>query len=227
MVIGCEAELYLHKLQAETKRVSELTRSISERCQSRLTCVGRPGAWWACRAAGVVWRWAGVMWAVGPSSKPASHLFGGMETACVCYFIFCPIITVSFFLFFSGTLAGTKFRQEDTIQGTKFRQEDTVQGTKSRTRADQGHTQGVAPSSIPLGKRSGSGSDQPTPGANEFKATGCAALTLITGYARLSEDRPAAEGCRPSIRGRSGCLGQFINHLARPAPNPARRKRPS
>ena len=37
MVIGCEAELYLHKLQAETKRVSELTRSISERCQSRLT----------------------------------------------------------------------------------------------------------------------------------------------------------------------------------------------
>jgi hypothetical protein len=37
MVIGCEAELYLHKLQAETKRVSELTRSISERSQSRLT----------------------------------------------------------------------------------------------------------------------------------------------------------------------------------------------
>ena len=37
MVIGCEAELYLHKLQAETKRVSELTRSISERGQSRLT----------------------------------------------------------------------------------------------------------------------------------------------------------------------------------------------
>ena len=33
MVIGCEAE----KLQAKTKRVSELTRSISERCQSRLT----------------------------------------------------------------------------------------------------------------------------------------------------------------------------------------------
>jgi ABC-type phosphonate transport system ATPase subunit len=37
MVIGCEAELYLHKLQAKTKRVSELTRSVSERCQSRLT----------------------------------------------------------------------------------------------------------------------------------------------------------------------------------------------
>ena len=39
-----------------------------------------------------------------------------------------------------------------------------------------------------------SGPDRSFPGANEVKATGRAALTLISGYARLSEDRPAAEG---------------------------------
>ena len=112
-----------------------------------------------------------MLWAVGASSKPTSqHLFGGMDGSC----LFCPIITVSFFsFFFWARIAGTKLRQEDTIQGTKFRQEDTVQGTKSRTRADQGHTQGVAPSSIPLGKRSGClGQIDHSPAQMKFKQQG-------------------------------------------------------
>ena len=130
--------------------------------------------------------------------------------------------------FFWARIAGTKFRQEDTIQGTKFRQEDTVQGTKSRTRGSGSHS-GCGTFVNSIGEEIWlSGPDRSFPGANEVKATGRAALTLISGYARLSEDRPAAEGYADrALGGRSGCLDQFINHLARPAPSPARRKRPS
>ena len=166
-----------------------------------------------------------MLWAVGTSSKPTSqHLFGGMDGS----FFFCPIITVSFFFFFWARIAGTKLRQEDTIQGTKFRQEDTVQGTKSRTRGSGSHS-GCGTFVNSIGEEIWlSGPDRSFPGANEVKATGRAALTLISGYARLSEDRPAAEGYADrALGGRSGCLDQFINHLARPAPSPARRKRPS
>jgi hypothetical protein len=174
-------------------------------------------------AVGVPSCWCCV--AVGTSSKPASHLFGGMETGPV---FFCPIITVSFFSFF-----GHACRHQ--VQTRRHNPGHQVQAR----RHNPGHQVGQGDVQIRVTLRVWplrqfhweeiwlSGSDQPIPGANEFKATGCAALTLISGYARLSEDRPAAEGCRPSIRGRSGCLGQFINHLARPAPNPARRKRPS
>ena len=148
-----------------------------------------------------------------------------------CFFCFCPIITVSFFFFFFwARIAGTKFRQEDTIQGTKFRQEDTVQGTKSdKEMCGSGSHSGCGSFVNSIGEEIWlSGSDRSIPGANEIKATGRAALTLISGYARLSEDRPAAEGYADRALGRrSGCLDQFINHLARPAPSPARRKRPS
>ena len=160
------------------------------------------------------------------ANQPAP-IWGGMDGSC---FFFCPIITVSFFLFFWARIAGTKFRQEDTIQGTKFRQEDTIQGTKSdKETCRSGSHSGCGTFVNSIGEEIWlSGSDQPIPGANEFKATGCAALTLISGYARLSEDRPAAEGYADrALGGRSGCLDQFINHLARPAPSPARRKRPS
>lgn len=135
------------------------------------------------------------------------------------FLFFCPIITVSF-CFFLGTHAGTKFRQEDTIQGTKFGQEDT---------GGSGSHSGCGSFVNSIGEEIWlSGSDRSFPGANEVQATGRAALTLISGYARLSEDRPAAEGYADrALGGRSGCLDQFINHLALPAPNPARRKRPS
>jgi len=77
-----------------------------------------------------------VLWAVGTSSKPTSqHLFGGMDGSCLSF----ARSSQSLFSFFWARIAGTKLRQEDIIQGTK-----------TRTRADQGHTQGVAPSSIPL-----------------------------------------------------------------------------
>jgi hypothetical protein len=191
--------------------------------------VGVPSCW-CCVAVGTSSRAraAGVVWAVGPSSKPASHLFGGMETGPV-FFFFCPIITVSFFFLFFGHAC------RHQVQTRRHNPGHQVQAR----RHNPGHQVGQGDVQIRVTLRVWplrqfhweeiwlSGSDQPIPGANEFKATGCAALTLISGYARLSEDRPAAEGCRPSIRGRSGCLGQFINHLARPAPNPARRKRPS
>jgi hypothetical protein len=169
MVIGCEAELYLHKLQAKTKRVSELTRSVSERCQSRLTwsracvpdlhsplrphlhglrqgCVGRPRgvpSCWCCVAVGTS-SWRGAAGVVGGRDEQQANQPAPIWGDGWVLFFFCPIITVSFFLFFWARIAGTKLRQEDIIQGTK-----------TRTRADQGHTQGVAPSSIPLGKRSG------------------------------------------------------------------------
>ena len=122
-----------------------------------------------------------------------------------------------FFLFFWARIAGTKFRQEDTVQGTK-----------SRTRGSGSHS-GCGTFVNSIGEEIWlSGPDRSFPGANEVKATGRAALTLISGYARLSEDRPAAEGYADrALGGRSGCLDQFINHLARPAPSPARRKRPS
>ena len=172
-----------------------------------------------------------MLWAVRTTaSQSASSQFGGMDGSFFFFFFFCPIITVSFFSFF---FLGTHFRHQ--VQTRRHNPGHQVQARGH----NPGHQVGQGDVQIRVTLRVWhlrqfhweeiwlSGSDQPIPGANEFKATGCAALTLISGYARLSEDRPAAEGCRPSIRGRSGCLGQFINHLARPAPNPARRKRPS
>ena len=172
MVIGCEAELYLHKLQAETKRVSELTRSISERSQSRLTwsracapctCLAHFGRTCTGLDRGVSGdpvrggRAELLVLCGGRDEQQASQppIWGDGSGSCFFFFFFFARSSQSLF-FFSGTLAGTKFRQEDTIQGTKFRQEDTIQGTKSdKETCRSGHTQGVAPSSIPLGKRSG------------------------------------------------------------------------
>ena len=184
MVIGCEAELYLHKLQAETKRVSELTRSISERSQSRLTwsracapctCLAHFGRTCTGLDRGVSGdpvrggraellvlcggrdeqqaRAAGVVWAVGPSSKPASHLFGGMETGPV-FFFFCPIITVSFFFsFFRARLqAPSSDKKTQSRAPSSGKKTQSRAPSRTRRRADQGHTQGVAPSSIPLGR---------------------------------------------------------------------------
>ena len=143
MVIGCEAELYLHKLQAETKRVSELTRSISERSQSRLTwsracapctclahfgrtCTGldRGVSGDPVRGVGVPSCWCCVG---GRDEQQASQPPIWGDGSGSCFFFFCPIITVYFF--FSGTLAGTKFRQEDTIQGTKSDKETCRSGS--------------------------------------------------------------------------------------------------
>ena len=135
-----------------------------------------------------------MLWAVRTTaSQSASSQFGGMDGSC--FFLFLLIITVSFF-FFWARISGTKFRQEDTIQGTKFRQEDTVQGTKSdKEMCGSGSHSGCGSFVNSIGEEIWlSGSDRSFPGANEFKATGRAALTLISGYARLSEDRPAAEG---------------------------------
>ena len=158
MVIGC-----LYKLQAETKRVSDLTRSISERCQSRLTwsracapctCLAHFGRTCTGLDRGVsgdpvrggraellvlcggrdeqqgtsCWCCVG-----GRAEQQASQppIWGDGNCLCVLFIFFARSSQSLFFSFFSGTLAGTKFRQEDTIQGTKFRQEDTIQGTKS------------------------------------------------------------------------------------------------
>ena len=259
MVIGCEAELYLHKLQAETKRVSELTRSISERSQSRLTwsracapctCLAHFGRTCTGLDRGVsgdpvrggraellvlcggrdeqqgtsCWCCVG-----GRAEQQASQppIWGDGNRTCFFFFFFARSSQSLFFLFF-----GHACRHQ--VQTRRHNPGHQVQAR----RHNPGHQVGQGDVQIRVTRVWHlrqfhweeiwlSGSDQPIPGANEFKATGCAALTLISGYARLSEDRPAAEGCRPSIRGRSGCLGQFINHLARPAPNPARRKRPS
>ena len=247
MVIGCEAELYLHKLQAETKRVSELTRSISERSQSRLTwsracapctCLAHFGRTCTGLDRGVSGdpvrggRAELLVLCGGRDEQQASQppIWRDGNRTCFFFFFFCPIITVSFF---SSFFFGHACRHQ--VQTRRHNPGHQVQAR----RHNPGHQVGQGDVQIRVTLRVWplrqfhweeiwlSGSDQPIPGANEFKATGCAALTLISGYARLSEDRPAAEGCRPSIRGRSGCLGQFINHLARPAPNPARRKRPS
>ena len=187
MVIGCEAELYLHKLQAETKRVSELTRSISERSQSRLTwsracapctCLAHFGRTCTGLDRGVsgdpvrggraellvlcggrdeqqgtsCWCCVG-----GRAEQQASQppIWGDGNRSCS-FCAFCPIITVSFFLFFWARIAGTKFRQEDTIQGTKFRQEDTIQGTKSdKETCRSGSHSGCGPFVNSIGKRSG------------------------------------------------------------------------
>lgn len=199
-------------------------------CRATPCAVGVPSCW-CCVAVGTSSRAraAGVVWAVGTSSKPTSHLFWGMEAGpVVCFFFARSSQSLFFFLFF-----GHACRHQ--VQTRRHNPGHQVQAR----RHNPGHQVGQGDVQIRVTLRVWplrqfhweeiwlSGSDQPIPGANEFKATGCAALTLISGYARLSEDRPAAEGCRPSIRGRSGCLGQFINHLARPAPNPARRKRPS
>jgi hypothetical protein len=101
-----------------------------------------------------------------------------------CFFL--PDHHSLFFFFFWARIAGTKLRQEDTIQGTKFGQEDT---------GGSGSHSGCGSFVNSIGEEIWlSGSDRSFPGANEVQATGRAALTLISGYARLSEDRPAAEG---------------------------------
>ena len=131
-----------------------------------------------------------MLWAVRTTaSQSASSQFGGI------YFL-PDHHSLFFFFFFWARISGTKFRQEDTIQGTKFRQEDTVQGTKSdKEMCGSGSHSGCGSFVNSIGEEIWlSGSDRSFPGANEFKATGRAALTLISGYARLSEDRPAAEG---------------------------------
>ena len=178
-------------------------------CRATPCAVGVPSCW-CCVA-------------VGTSSKPASHLFGGMETGPVFFLFFFARSSQSLFFSFFGHAC------RHQVQTRRHNPGHQVQAR----RHNPGHQVGQGDVQIRVTLRVWplrqfhweeiwlSGSDQP------IKATGCAALTLISGYARLSEDRPAAEGCRPSIRGRSGCLGQFINHLARPAPNPARRNRPS
>ena len=118
MVIGCEAELYLHKLQAKTKRVSELTRSVSERCQSRLTwsracvpdtCIAHFGRTCtgldsvsgdprACRAAGVVG---------GRDEQQANQPAPIWGDGWVLFFV-CPIITVSFFFLYGHAQQGAR-----------------------------------------------------------------------------------------------------------------------
>ena len=156
-----------------------------------------------------------MLWAVGTSSKPTSqHLFGGMDGSC----LLCPIITVSFFSFFLGTHCRHQVQTRGHSPGHQVK--DTC---------GSGSHSGCGTFVNSIGEEIWlSGPDRSFPGANEVKATGRAALTLISGYARLSEDRPAAEGYADrALGGRSGCLDQFINHLARPAPSPARRKRPS
>ena len=172
MVIGCEAELYLHKLQAETKRVSELTRSISERSQSRLTwsracapctCLAHFGRTCTGLDRGVSGdpvrggRAELLVLCGGRDEQQASQppIWGDGNRTCFFVF-FLPDHHSLFFFLFSGTLAGTKFRQEDTIQGTKFRQEDTIQGTKSdKETCRSGSHSGCGPFVNSIGKRSG------------------------------------------------------------------------
>jgi hypothetical protein len=172
MVIGCEAELYLHKLQAETKRVSELTRSISERSQSRLTwsracapctCLAHFGRTCTGLDRGVSGdpvrggRAELLVLCGGRDEQQASQppIWRDGNRTCF-FFFFLPDHHSLFFFLFSGTLAGTKFRQEDTIQGTKFRQEDTIQGTKSdKETCRSGSHSGCGPFVNSIGKRSG------------------------------------------------------------------------
>jgi hypothetical protein len=156
------------------------------------------------------------LWAVGTSSKPTSqHLFGGMDGSC---FFSLPDHHSLFFFFFLGTHCR---HQVKTRRHNPGHQDKDTCGSGSHS--------GCGTFVNSIGEEIWlSGSDRSFPGANEVQATGRAALTLISGYARLSEDRPAAEGYADrALGGRSGCLDQFINHLARPAPSPARRKRPS
>jgi hypothetical protein len=131
-------------------------------------------------------------------SKPISQLpiWGDGWVLFFSFFFARSSQSLFFLFFFWARISGTKFRQEDTIQGTKFRQEDTVQGTKSdKEMCGSGSHSGCGSFVNSIGEEIWlSGSDRSFPGANEFKATGRAALTLISGYARLSEDRPAAEG---------------------------------
>ena len=169
MVIGCEAELYLHKLQAETKRVSELTRSLSERSQSRLTwsracapctCLAHFGRTCTGLDRGVSGdpvrggRAELLVLCGGRDEQQASQPPIWRDGNRTCFFF--ARSSQSLFFLFSGTLAGTKFRQEDTIQGTKFRQEDTIQGTKSdKETCRSGSHSGCGPFVNSIGKRSG------------------------------------------------------------------------
>ena len=156
-----------------------------------------------------------MLWAVGTSSKPTSqHLFGGMDGSCFSF----ARSSQSLFPIFLGT---------NCRHQVKTRRHNP--GHQDKDTCGSGSHSGCGTFVNSIGEEIWlSGPDRSFPGANEVKATGRAALTLISGYARLSEDRPAAEGYGDrALGGRSGCLDQFINHLARPAPSPARRKRPS
>ena len=233
MVIGCEAELYLHKLQAETKRVSELTRSISERSQSRLT--------WsrACAPCTCLAHFGRTCTGLdrGVSGDPVRGgraellvLCGGRDeqqgSSCWCcvggraeqqasqppiwgdgnrsFFVsfFLPDHHRLFFFFFSGHAlqAPSSHKKTQSRAPSSGKKTQSRAPSRTRRRADQGHTQGRV---WPLRQFHWeeiwlSGSDQPIPGANEFKATGCAALTLI----RL----------RTPVRGQARCRGVPTEH---------------
>ena len=180
MVIGCEAELYLHKTSGRDQasiRAHPLNlraESIKTNLVARVRTLhllgplrphlhglgqGRPvrgvvvPSCWCCVAVGTSSRRAELLVLCGrqQANQPApTHL--GMDTGPVFFFR----SSQSLFFFFSGTLAGTKFRQEDTIQGTKFRQEDTIQGTKSdKETCRSGSHSGCGPFVNSIGKRSG------------------------------------------------------------------------
>ena len=119
-----------------------------------------------------------MLWAVGTSSKPTSqHLFGGMDGSC----FFFARSSQSFFFFFLGTHCR---HQVKTRRHNPGHQDKDACGSS-----------GCGTFVNSIGEEIWlSGPDRSFPGANEVKATGRAALTLISGYARLSEDRPAAEG---------------------------------
>ena len=136
------------------------------------------------------------------ANQPAP-IWGDGWVLCVC--VFCPIITV-FFFFFWARIAGTKFRQQ-TRGHNPGHQVQTRRHDPGHQKFRQGDVQiRVTLRVWPLRQFHWeeiwlSGSDRSIPGANEIKATGRAALTLISGYARLPEGRPACRGVRrPSIR---------------------------
>jgi len=167
-----------------------------------------------------------VLWAVGTSSKPTSqHLFGGMDGSCFSF----ARSSQSLFSFFLGTHCRHQVKTRRHNPGHQVQTRGHSPGHQVKDTCGSGSHSGCGTFVNSIGEEIWlSGPDRSFHGANEVKATGRAALTLISGYARLSEDRPAAEGYADrALGGRSGCLDQFINHLARPAPSPARRKRPS
>ena len=172
MVIGCEAELYLHKLQAETKRVSELTRSISERSQSRLTwsracapctCLAHFGRTCTGLDRGVSGdpvrggRAELLVLCGGRDEQQASQppIWRDGNRTCFFLFFFLPDHHSLFFFFRARLQAPSSDKKTQSRAPSSGKKTQSRAPSRTRRRADQGHTQGVAPSSIPLGKRSG------------------------------------------------------------------------
>jgi len=171
MVIGCEAELYLHKLQAETKRVSELTRSISERSQSRLTwsracapctCLAHFGRTCTGLDRGVSGdpvrggRAELLVLCGGRDEQQASQppIWGdGNRTCFFCFFFLPDHHSLFLFSFFRARLqAPSSDKKTQSRAPSSGKKTQSRAPSRTRRRADQGHTQGVAPSSIPLGR---------------------------------------------------------------------------